>query len=79
MATPTLAQPAPFFVDVEEGNTYTWCACGRSANQPYCDGSHSGTGIAPVTYTAPQSRRVLFCGCKATKKAPMCDGAHDRL
>ena len=25
-----------------------WCACGRSAEHPYCDGSHRGTGITPV-------------------------------
>ncbi|MCH7929018.1 MAG: CDGSH iron-sulfur domain-containing protein [Proteobacteria bacterium] len=79
MARPIVAQPGPFFVDVEEGRTYTWCACGRSANQPFCDGSHSGTGIAPVVYTAAQSRRVLFCGCKASMKPPVCDGAHNRL
>ncbi len=79
MAPALVAQPTPFFIDVEEGRTYTWCACGRSANQPFCDGSHSDTGIVPVAYTAPRSRRVLFCGCKASNKAPICDGSHNRL
>ncbi|MCH7888936.1 MAG: CDGSH iron-sulfur domain-containing protein [Proteobacteria bacterium] len=79
MARALVARPTPFFVDVEEGRTYTWCACGRSANQPFCDGSHADTGIEPVAYTAPLSRRVLFCGCKASKKAPICDGSHNRL
>ncbi|MCA1760054.1 MAG: CDGSH iron-sulfur domain-containing protein [Bacteroidales bacterium] len=26
-----------------ETGTYHWCACGRSNNQPFCDGSHQGT------------------------------------
>jgi CDGSH-type Zn-finger protein len=26
---------------VEAGKDYFWCACGRSASQPFCDGSHS--------------------------------------
>ncbi len=79
MALPAPAQPTPYFIDVVEGRTYTWCACGRSRNQPFCDNSHAGTGITPVTYTAPRSRRVLFCGCKASKKAPICDGSHNNL
>ena len=39
MAEPTIAQKAPYAVDLEPG-TYWWCACGRSASQPFCDGSH---------------------------------------
>ena len=30
-------------VAVEEGKTYSWCTCGRSSKQPFCDGSHAGT------------------------------------
>ena len=49
-------------VDVEEGQEYWWCACGRSQNQPFCDGSHEGTAFEPVRYVADRTRRVLFCG-----------------
>ena len=58
---------------------YFWCACGRSAKQPFCDGSHSGTGIEPVAYKAEKSGDAWFCGCKATGNSPMCDGSHKNL
>lgn len=66
-------------VEVEAGKTYYWCACGRSATQPFCDGAHEGTGIAPVAYTPEQSGKAFFCGCKATQKEPLCDGTHKNL
>jgi CDGSH-type Zn-finger protein len=76
---PVVAQKAPFGVEVEAGKTYYWCACGRSANQPFCDGSHKGTGLAPLAYVASASGKQWFCGCKSTGSAPMCDGSHKRL
>jgi len=76
MADPVRASNTPFPVEVEAGKSYFWCACGRSATQPFCDGSHKGTGIAPVKYTATASKAVYLCGCKATKKPPLCDGTH---
>ncbi len=77
--TPEIAQKGPYPVDVEEGKNYFWCACGRSKNQPFCDGSHKGTEFSPVKYTAEASKKVFFCGCKHTAKAPLCDGAHNKL
>ncbi len=70
------ASDTPYAVDVEEGKSYFWCSCGLSQNQPFCDGSHSGTDFQPVQYTATESKKVFFCGCKATKKQPLCDGSH---
>lgn len=78
-AAPVVAQKAPYGVEVEAGKTYYWCACGRSAKQPFCDGSHKGTGMAPLAYQADSTAKVWFCGCKATGKAPLCDGAHKKL
>lgn len=72
-------QKSPYVVDVEAGKKYFWCACGRSAKQPFCDGSHKGTGISPVVYTAEKEAKVYFCGCKKTNKAPLCDGTHQKL
>lgn len=66
-------------VDVEAGKTYWWCACGRSAKQPFCDGSHKGTGIDPVAYMAEATGKAFFCGCKHSKKEPLCDGTHKEL
>lgn len=79
MAEPEIAQKGPFAVEVEEDRIYFWCRCGRSRNQPFCDGSHTGTGFTPVRYKAGKSATVYFCGCKHSGKAPMCDGTHSSL
>lgn len=79
MSEPVVAQKAPYPVAVEAGKSYYWCACGLSATQPFCDGSHKGTGLAPTPFKADASKTVYFCGCKATANAPMCDGSHSRL
>jgi CDGSH-type Zn-finger protein len=78
-AEPIPAQRAPYPVEVKAGETYWWCACGRSARQPFCDGSHKDTGLAPVRHEAARDGTLWFCGCKATGRAPLCDGAHNRL
>jgi CDGSH-type Zn-finger protein len=74
-----IAQKAPYPVEVEAGKSYFWCACGKSAKQPFCDGSHKGSEFVPVKYTAEESKKVFFCGCKASAKAPLCDGSHNAL
>ncbi|MFI4889938.1 MAG: CDGSH iron-sulfur domain-containing protein [Steroidobacterales bacterium] len=79
MNQPTIAQKAPFRVDVEAGKSYFWCACGKSKTQPFCDGSHKGSGMAPVKYDATAAGPVFFCGCKHSAKAPLCDGSHSKL
>ena len=79
MPEAVIAQPKPFLVIVEGGRTYWWCACGRSAKQPFCDGSHLGTGFTPRKFTAPRTEEVLLCGCKHSGDAPFCDGAHSNL
>ncbi len=76
---PTIARLKPFLVTVEAGRTYFWCACGRSAKQPFCDGSHKGTGFEPRKFVAGANDELLFCGCKHTATAPFCDGAHANL
>ncbi|NOX81465.1 MAG: CDGSH iron-sulfur domain-containing protein [Alphaproteobacteria bacterium] len=79
MNKPVVAQKSPVAVDVEAGKSYFWCACGRSAAQPFCDGSHSGTDFMPMKWTAPETKKVFFCGCKQTDGAPLCDGSHSGL
>lgn len=56
-----------------------WCACGRSANQPYCDGSHKGTGLSPVVFDAEAGRTLYLCGCRQSGNKPFCDGSHKKL
>ena len=79
MTDPVIAQKAPLGVDVEEGKSYWWCSCGLSKEQPFCDGSHKGTGLEPMKYSAEKSATVYFCGCKNTKGLPLCDGTHSKL
>ncbi|MCP4077406.1 MAG: CDGSH iron-sulfur domain-containing protein [Gammaproteobacteria bacterium] len=55
MSKPVNPQNKPYTVEVEAGETYYWCACGRSKNQPFCDGSHQGTGFQPVAFTAEKT------------------------
>ncbi len=79
MSEPVVAATTPFGVEVEEGKSYFWCACGLSKKQPFCDGSHAGTDFTPVKYQAEKSATMFFCGCKKTGKSPLCDGTHSRL
>ncbi len=74
-----IAQKFPYATLVEAGKTYYWCACGRSKNQPLCDGSHKGTGLEPVAFTADKTDTVYLCGCKQTATPPFCDGTHKKL
>ncbi len=78
MSEPTIAQKAPYVKEMEPG-TYYWCRCGRSKDQPFCDGSHTGTAFSPVVFTIDQKKRVAWCGCKHSKMLPLCDGTHKTL
>jgi CDGSH-type Zn-finger protein len=78
MEEPKIAQKAPFKLEMDPGD-YAWCACGRSKNQPFCDGSHKGTGITPVVHVVTEKGRVAWCGCKRSGNKPLCDGTHRSL
>lgn len=75
---PEIPQKAPYGLTLEAG-TYWWCACGRSQKQPFCDGSHKGTGIAPQKITLDEPKKVWLCGCKHSQNPPFCDGSHKKL
>lgn len=79
MSEAVIAQRSPYGVDVEEGQEYYWCACGRSQKQPFCDGSHKVTTLRPVQYLSAATETVYFCGCKRTGNRPLCDGSHRNL
>jgi CDGSH iron-sulfur domain-containing protein 3 len=78
-AEPIPAQKAPYGVPVEAGKSYTWCACGRSAKQPFCDGTHRQFGLRPITFTAQKTEEAWLCGCKASANKPFCDGTHRKV
>ena len=76
---PTIAGRVPIGIDVVAGKDYWWCSCGKSAKQPFCDGSHKGSTFTPAQYTAPQTKKAFFCACKHTGSTPLCDGSHSKL
>ena len=78
MAEPEIARKAPYEIELEAG-TYWWCSCGRSKHQPFCDGSHKGTGLEPVEFKVEEKKKVWLCGCKRSGKPPFCDGSHKDL
>jgi CDGSH iron-sulfur domain-containing protein 3 len=75
---PVRASNTPIAVEVEAGKTYYWCSCGKSDSQPFCNGAHKGTGLAPKAFTATETKTVYFCGCKATQNGVLCDGSHNK-
>ena len=78
MTEPVIAARTPAVMELEPGE-YWWCQCGRSQKQPFCDGSHKGTGFAPKKVEITEARRVALCRCKHTANAPFCDGTHRNL
>ncbi|XP_074654127.1 uncharacterized protein LOC141908151 [Tubulanus polymorphus] len=77
-----VAQYGPYNIsdELKIGDTKYWCRCGLSKKQPWCDGSHAGTGIKPMRWKVEKQQMVWeLCGCKHTKSAPLCDGSHCSL
>lgn len=78
MDEPVIAGRKPIKQEMEPGE-YFWCACGRSQNQPFCDGSHKGTGFSPVKVVIEEKGLFAWCTCKRSGKGAACDGTHKQL
>ncbi len=83
---PKISQTAPYKIDVVAGKKYSWCSCGLSATQPFCDGAHKayknpdGSSVMKsVSYIADENKTIYFCGCKHSTNGVFCDGSHNKL
>ena len=79
MKKPTVADIKPTAVNLTKGEKYFFCTCGKSANQPFCDGKHKGSGFAPQAFTAEENGDAYLCQCKQSGSQPFCDGKHKKL
>lgn len=78
MDQPKIAATHPAVLELKAGK-YAYCACGASAQQPFCDGSHAGTAFRPQIFEMAEPKSVAVCQCKRTGNAPFCDGSHKQL
>ena len=76
MTDPIVVDVKPVAAVLTAGEEYHWCSCGRSGNQPFCDGSHRDTGLTPKDFTAKGDGEAYLCQCKQTSTPPYCDGTH---
>lgn len=71
-------QKRPYVVQETAGTKY-YCMCGNTKNDPYCDGSHKGSGITPMKVEIAEDRHCAYCGCRQSQELPFCDGTHTTL
>ena len=79
MTNPIISDNKPAKVDLNKESEYYFCACGRSKNQPFCDGSHAGTAFKPKAFKVDEDGKAYLCTCKHTRNPPYCDGSHKQF
>ena len=79
MDKPEIAAKKPIIIKIKKGNNYAWCSCGKSENQPWCNGSHKDSMFNPLIFSSDESKKGAICMCKHTKNPPYCDGSHLNL
>jgi len=79
MEKPTVGGTSPIRITLEEGKKYAWCSCGKSENQPWCNGAHKGSSFTPMVFVQEAEKTAGICTCKMTSNPPFCDGAHKNL
>ncbi len=69
-------QEKSFKIEVKAGDKKSFCSCGRTANPPFCDGSHKTSQDVPYRESFDKDQIISICGCGKSKKMPYCDGSH---
>lgn len=76
---PEIAGKSPVTITLKTDENYAWCSCGKSANQPWCNGSHKETNFKPLIFSSDEIKNIVICMCKHTQNPPYCDGSHVNL
>lgn len=79
MNKPVISDNKPKKISLSKDKKYFFCTCGRSQNQPMCDGSHKETTLTPMAFVAEKDGDAWLCACKHTGNAPYCDGTHKQF
>ena len=71
----------PIKVNLEKGKLYSFCTCGYSQKQPFCDGAHreNAPEFKSFKFEADKDGEAWLCQCKQTHGVPFCDGTHKDL
>ena len=77
-----IAGTEPVCIAVSAERNYSWCTCGLSEKQPFCDSKHKmieGLPFKSLRHKFEKDEEAWYCMCKRTKTPPFCDCSHENL
>jgi CDGSH iron-sulfur domain-containing protein 3 len=81
LAPPKIVDLKPLVMTVQPGK-YSWCSCGYSQKQPFCDSSHRleehATNRKSYKFEVLEETQIAFCMCRHTGNPPYCDNSITR-
>jgi CDGSH-type Zn-finger protein len=82
LGIPRVARRTPAVLTLKPGR-YSWCTCGHSKQQPFCDNSHraleDGAPWRSYKFAVLEQTDVTLCRCKRTQDPPFCDCQHESV
>ena len=54
----------PIMENLEANKNYAWCACGKSENGIWCNGSHKGSSITPKVFKVESEKKQQYVCAK---------------